>query len=109
MNQPIAKPVVIAGCLIPWDGGTNMPVMLQLPDSGDWLLPIFSTEEKLSEAVPWMCDDALDEVQIKQIDDSEDFIKSVRESGEVITIALDPHPTPQGTTAFMGVFLEDEL
>lgn len=107
----------ITGCLLPWLPDLNRPFLVASGAPGDdtWLLPVFRDEPSLRAAMQvWRSplQDGAAGYAIKSIDDSVDFLRSVRESAQVndvrVMVALDPWFTPQGTVRFLGVFLSDE-
>ncbi len=80
----------------------EQPVLIRQPEGGPTLLPIFSTREKLQEAIdcwikvaePW---------KIQRVDDHDEFIGSCLEAG--IEVAADPY-LYQGNTRWTG-FIPD--
>ncbi len=106
MGKP-PQPVTLTGCLLPWYTDSGQPIVLLGPRGESYLLPVFDTEEKLHAAMLWM--QPQDPWSIKQIDDGEEFIRSVRVNKQAIIIALNPWRTAEGTTRFQGVFLPEEM
>jgi len=103
--KPTGKPsgeVVLTGMLFPWDG--RQPVLLSMPGSLLFYLPLFSTEEKLRETmkqagVPFR--------SIKHVDDGAVFLASVYGDNpgalETLAVILDPYFLPSGRVRFTQV------
>ena len=105
------KSINITGYLFPWDKETDLPVLLRShPDDKNpaYMLPIFSTAEKLYEAMrEWLKPDG--PWKIKQIQDGIDFINSIHENQFVrVIIAADPYIV-NGNTRFTAVYRDVDV
>lgn len=103
--RPTGKPLVplvLTGSLIPWNGDDG-PVLLYMPGTTDFFLPVFSTEEKLRSTltqagVAFEC--------VKHIDDGLEFLASVprvMDDQRRVRIAVDLWYTPEGRVRFHEV------
>lgn len=101
------KDADITGYLMPWYIQRDQPVLLSGKVDKTFILPIFSTEEKLREAIDWIKPPA--DWKIKRIDDGADFVNSVLEWGCAVIIGADPWITDKGNTRFMGVIPSTEI
>jgi hypothetical protein len=97
----------ITGFLLLWYEDTNQPVLLRSHPSDNnphVMLPIFSTHDKLYDAVrAWLKPDG--PWKIKKIDDGIDFLNSI---GGKVLVAADPHIV-NGNTRFTAVFRDTEF
>ena len=91
------RAVRLDGCVFPWEDQTNQPVLLAMPGTEALYLPVFSDATKL-RGVMRRARVAFD--RIKQIDDEDEFLDSIR--GQVVVI-LDPWFTLAGTIRFQQV------
>lgn len=88
-SQPTGRMVWnvdITGYLMPVYRENEQPVMLFF--RGDWILPIFSTEAKLLQAVEWMKPGA--DWKIKQIDEAGPFLESIW-AYDNVRVGADPY------------------
>jgi hypothetical protein len=97
--RELVEPVVLTGCLLPWYIGREQPMWLTKERSKTILLPIFSSKEKLDEAMSWMKPQG--RWKIKQIYDGTKFLSSFDDHPEII-VALDPYII-DGKTQFTGI------
>lgn len=95
MDMPIftgrvVEDLDIAGYLLPWDNARDQPVILRVTgwQPPAWLVPIFSTPEKLEESRAWM--PMPDDFGIKRIEDPEEFL-SVTRAKERLLVGADPY------------------
>lgn len=106
--RPTGRPhvdVTLTGGVFPWDG--MQPVLLSMPGSELYYLPVFSTEDKLRDL---MATAGVPFVSIKRVDDGGQFLASVYENQgalETIRVILDPHYLPNGRCRFTQILLPD--
>lgn len=95
----------LTGYVIPYiDGG---PVLIQLPNSNDGFVPIFTTAEKLHE---YMKPANIPYEAVNHISDPREFLIAVPRrfpTGERVRIIIDPWVTDMGNTRFREVLRED--
>lgn len=91
----------ITGCLMLLFLDNRQPVLLRRPGGREWLLPVFSTKEKLDAALAWM--NIADAWKIQQITDQAEFLEPL--AGHNIIVAADPY-LHNGNTRWTG-FIPD--
>lgn len=98
----------ITGYIFPWWTDADQPMLVRShPEDKNpaFMLPIFSTEDKLREAVrEWLSPDG--PWKIKLIQDGIEFLSSFKRTG--LIIAADPHIV-NGNTRFVAVFRDIDL
>jgi hypothetical protein len=94
----------LQGMLIPFNPFTNKPIFLEA--SGQYLLPIFSTQEQYDAASKWA---GFEFAKQKPISDPQDFINSVVTTQKEFKflVAADPYINSDGNTTFELIKLEE--
>jgi hypothetical protein len=95
----LVKNLDIAGYLFPWDECSDQPVLMRSPAGGRFILPIFSSEQKLRDAMEWIC--PATPTRIKCILETREFLESIEAAGDVV-VGADPY-IHNGNTRWLQV------
>lgn len=94
----------LTGKLFPWNKSTEQPVLINMPGSPYFYLPLFSSKEKLEGM---LAAGRIPFDSIKHIDDGREFLTSLTESpGWTETkVILDPYFLENGRVRFTELML----
>lgn len=97
------QPITLTGKLMPWEDKHNGPVLLNMPMSDAFYLPLFDTTEQL-KGVLGRAGAPFD--RIKQIEDGVEFVLTLATSvgDRPLKIITDIRFTESGTVRFKEIF-----
>jgi hypothetical protein len=92
--------VHLAGAVFPWENG--YPVLLSVPGSDDFFLPVFPTTTKLRDLMQRA---SITYQSIKQIEDASVFLSSLPAyfHGQRLRLIFDPSMTSDGRVLYAEV------